>query len=78
MLALHECGESRWYAKRSYRVDDSIAYTEQNPELGFADARGLFHYSLEYWLKRARRRTYDAQHIRSRELLFPSLVQLSG
>jgi hypothetical protein len=78
MLALHERGESRWYAKRSYRVDHAIVYTEQNPELGFTDARGLSHYGLEYWLKRARRRTYDAQYICSRELLFPSLIQLSS
>jgi hypothetical protein len=78
MLALHECGESWWYAKRSYRVDHPIAYTEQNPELRLADARGLFHYGLEYWLKRARRRTYDAEHIRSRELFLPRIVQFAG
>jgi hypothetical protein len=77
MLNLHKCGESGGYAKRSYGVDNAIVRTKQNPELGFADARGIFHYGLEYWLKRARRRTDDAKHIRCRELLFPSLIQLS-
>jgi hypothetical protein len=74
MLTLHKCGESGGYAKRGYGVDNAIVHTKQNPELGFANARGIFHYGLEYWLKRARRRTDNAQHIRRRELLFPSLI----
>src|SRR6516165_6605157 len=69
--------ESRRSIVRRYQPERAILPTINISSLGFADAHGVCQHSLKYWLKLARRRADDPQHLRDRRPLLACLLKFA-
>src|SRR5215831_3478905 len=73
---LYKFGKSRWRVNHGRWVERIAVVAVHCAELGLADADCVLKHGLEYGLQLARRRTDDAEDVRSRGLLLQRLAQL--